>query len=68
MASSADSTYVGRYETAFDSLPSAFSSDRPIPVRLTKHILSFNLPNNTEMKMGIVHRATESGVGCGQNR
>jgi hypothetical protein len=68
VASSADSTYVGRYETALNYLPSAFSSDQPIPVRLTEHILYFDLPNKPEMKMSIVHRTTESGAGCGRNR
>jgi hypothetical protein len=68
VASSADSTYVGRYETALSYLPSAFGSDQPIPVRLTEHILYFDLPNKPEMKMSIVHCTTESGAGCGRNR
>jgi hypothetical protein len=68
VASSGDSTYVGRYETAFDYWPSAFSSDQPIPRRLTKHILYFDLPNKPEMRMSIVYRATESGAACGRNR
>jgi hypothetical protein len=68
MASSADSAYVGGHEIAFDYLPSAFGSDQPIPVRLTKHILYFDLPSKPELKMSMVHRATESGAGCGRNR
>ncbi len=56
--------YVGRYKTAFDYLPSAFSRDQRIPVRLTRHVLYFHVPNDAEMRMGIVHRATESATDC----
>lgn len=61
-------TYTGRYETAFDYLPSAFTADQPVRLRLTKHSLYFNLPNNPHMRMGIVRRTTASGAGCSRNR
>jgi hypothetical protein len=57
-------TYIGRYETPFNYLPSAFTPDQPIQVRLTKHVMYFDLPNDPDMRMGIVRRKTE----CGQNR
>jgi hypothetical protein len=57
-------TYVGRYETPFNYLPAAFTADQPIQVRLTKHVMYFDLPNDPDMRMGIVRRRTE----CGQNR
>jgi len=57
-------TYVGRYETPFNYLPSAFAPDQPIQLRLTKHVMYFDLPNNPDMRMGIVRRSS----GCGQNR
>ena len=57
-------TYVGRYETPFNYLPSAFTLDQPIQVRLTKHVMYFDLPNDPDMRMGIVRRSSE----CGQNR
>ena len=57
-------TYVGRYETPFNYLSSAFTPDRPIQVRLTRHVMYFDLPNNPDMRMSIVRRRTE----CGQNR
>ena|ERR1700676_5532765 len=57
-------TYVGRYETPFNYLPSAFTPDQPIQVRLTRHVMYFDLPNDPDMRMGIVRRRTE----CGQNR
>lgn len=49
-------TYVGRYETLFNYLPSAFIADRSIPVRLTRHVMYFDLPNDPDMRMGIVSR------------
>ncbi len=57
-------TYVGRYETPFNYLPSAFTPDQPIQVRLTKHVMYFDLPNDPDMRMGIVRRKSD----CGTNR
>jgi len=57
-------TYVGRYETPFNYLPSVFTPDHPIQLRLTKHVMYFDLPNDPDMRMGIIHRSSE----CGQNR
>jgi hypothetical protein len=57
-------TYVGRYETPFNYLPSEFTSNQPILVRLTKHVMYFDLPNDPDMKMGIVRRRSD----CAQNR
>ena len=61
-------TFTGRYETAFDYLPSAFTVDHPIQVRAGRHAMYFDLPNHPEMRMGIVHRSTVSSADCGQNR
>jgi hypothetical protein len=57
-------TYVGRYETPFHYLPSAFTPDQPIQVRLTRHVMYFDLPNDPDMRMCIVRRRTE----CSPNR
>jgi len=57
-------TYVGRYETPFNYLPSAFTPDQPIELRLTKHVMYFDLPYDPDMRMGIIRRRS----GCGQNR
>ncbi len=57
-------TYVGRYETPFNYLPSEFTSDQPIKVRLTKRVMYFDLPNDPDMRMGVVYRSSE----CAQNR
>ncbi len=57
-------TYVGRYETPFNYLPSVFTPDQPIQLRLTRHVMYFDLPYDPDMRMGIIHRSS----GCGQNR
>ncbi len=57
-------TYVGRYETPFNYLSAAFTPEQPIQVRLTKHVMYFDLPSDPEMRMGIVQRSSD----CGQNR
>jgi hypothetical protein len=57
-------TYVGRYETPFNYLPSEFTPDRRIKVHLTKHVMYFDLPNDPDMRMGIVRCRAE----CGSNR
>ena len=49
-------TYVGRYSTPFNYLPSVFTADQPIRFRLTKHVMYFELPNGWDVRMGIVHR------------
>jgi hypothetical protein len=57
-------TYVGRYETPLNYLPSEFTPDRPIQVRLTRHVMYFDLPNDPDMRMGIVQRIST----CSQSR
>jgi len=54
-------TYVGRYETPFNYLPSEFTLDKPIRVRLTKHVMYFDLPNNPDLRIGIVRRKSDCG-------
>ena len=57
-------TYVGRYETPFNYLPAAFTPNQAIQVRVTRHVMYFDLPADPELRMGIVHHSSE----CGQNR
>jgi len=61
-------TYVGRYDTPFDYLPSAFSPNKTISVRLTKHVLYFDVPGERDMKMGIVHRNLDRSTSCDTSR
>jgi hypothetical protein len=56
--------YVGRYETPLSYLPSAFTPHQPIKLRVTKHVMHFELPNGSDMKMEIRSRSSE----CGNSR
>jgi len=56
-------TYVGRYETPFNYLPSAFARNQTIRLRLTRHVMYFDLLNDPDMRMGIIRRRSE----CRQN-
>jgi hypothetical protein len=53
--------YVGRYQTPLNYLPSAFTAGRPISLRLTKHVMYFDLPNDPDFRMGIVRRRRVCG-------
>jgi len=57
-------TYVGRYETPFGYLPSVFARAQRIELRLTKHVMYFDLPYSAGIRMRIVHRHSA----CGTNR
>jgi len=52
-------TYVGRYETPFNYLPSAFTANEPIALRPTKHVMYFDMPTDPDMRMGIIHRHSD---------
>lgn len=54
-------TYVGRYETPFNYLPSVFTPDQLIQLRLTKHVMYFDLPYYPDLRMGIIHRSSDCG-------
>jgi len=56
-------TYVGIYQTPFNSLPPEFSPDRRIRFRLTKHVMYFEIPDSAGIGMHIAHRRNECGVG-----
>lgn len=58
------STYRGRYETPFDYFPSAFKAGQSVSVRLTKHVMNFDVPGENNLKVNIVHRSSDQGVPC----
>ena len=37
---------------------------KTIPVRLTKHVMYFDVPGEHDMKMGIVHRSIDHAAPC----
>jgi hypothetical protein len=59
--------FVGRYETAFHDLPSAFTAGQPIRVRAAKRLMHFDLPNNRDLTMTIARRKIEPGATCRAN-
>jgi hypothetical protein len=59
---------VGRYETTLDFLPSALTPNKTIPVRLTKHVLYFDIPGERDMQMEIVHRNIDRSTSCDAGR
>lgn len=58
-------TYTGRYDTRLNYLPSAFSPHHPVDLRLTKHVMYFNVPGEREIRMPIVQHKND-GAGCSQ--
>ena len=60
--------YIGRYESATDYLPSAFSPNHAVDVRLQKHVMYVSLPEgDREVKMGIVGHSRLKEQGCVTN-
>jgi len=60
--------YVGRYESPTDYLPSIFSPNHSVDVRLSKHVMYVSLPNSDrEVKMGIVHQTHLKEAVCPAN-
>lgn len=60
-------TYTARYDTPLNYLPSAFSPHHAIDLRLTKHVMYFNVPGEQEIRMPIVQRKND-GAGCSQSQ
>lgn len=62
------SVYVGRYESAFDYLPSAFAPEQSIEVSLEKHLMFVRGLGTDEMKLGVVRRYPVAGDSCNSGR
>jgi hypothetical protein len=60
--------YVGRYESAIDYLPSAFTPNHSVDVRIQKHILYVTLSGDRELKMGIIRHSHLKDASCPANR
>lgn len=56
--------YVGHYESAFDYVPSILTSNRPVKVRLQKHVMYVRVPGDEEYKMAIVKRPRGTPRSC----
>ena len=60
--------YVGRYESATDFLPAAFTPNHTVDVRLDKHLMYVSLPEGDRIvKMGIVSHKRVKEQSCPVN-
>ncbi len=57
-------TYDGRYETPFDYFPSAFAVGHAVQVRMTKHVMYFEVPGDRDLRIPITHRRVERNASC----
>lgn len=57
-------TYVGRYESATDYLPSVFKPNSDVDVRLDKHWMYVSLYGDRDVKMGIVRHERVHNDAC----
>lgn len=54
-------TYVGRYESWYDYVPSLLSANQKVQVRLTKRVMYVPAQNQKEIEMPIVSKHVERG-------
>lgn len=54
-------TYVGRYQSWYDYVPSLFSPNQKIHLRLTRSVMYIPVPNQKEVEMPIVSKHVERG-------
>jgi len=54
-------TYVGRYESWYDYLPSVFTPNQKIQLRLTRSVMYVPVPNQKEIALSIVSKHVERG-------
>ncbi len=54
-------TYVGRYRSWYDYLPSVFTEKQKLQLRLTRSVMYVNVPNEKEVELRIISRHVERG-------
>ncbi|MBZ5547105.1 MAG: hypothetical protein LAO22_03945 [Acidobacteriia bacterium] len=54
-------TYVARYQSWYDFVPSVFSPNQKIQLRLTRSVMYVNVPNQKELELPIVSKHVERG-------
>jgi hypothetical protein len=60
-------TYIGRYDSPFNALVLPITPDRPVRVRVGKRVMTFDFPDNPDVRMTIVRRTNNCGAMCGHN-
>lgn len=61
-------TYVGRYKSVFDYVPSVFTPNRKVEVRLRNHVMQIDIPGEEKYTMGIVERPRGLTTPCSDRR
>lgn len=61
-------TYLGRYKTVFDYVPSVFTPNRKVEVRLRNHVMQIDVPGEEKYTMGIVERPRGLTTPCSDRR
>jgi hypothetical protein len=56
-------TYVARYQSAYDYLPSALAANYRVPVRVGKHDIAFDL-GDRQMQLPIAHSNEDRTANC----
>lgn len=54
-------TYVGRYQSWYDYIPSVFKANQKIQLRLTRSVMYVNVPSEKEVQLSIVSKHIERG-------
>lgn len=56
--------YTVRYKSGLDYLPSVFSPNHAVDVRLQKHVMNVDLPGNHDVKLGIKYLSRAKDSAC----
>ena len=54
-------TYVGRYQSWYEYVPSLFAPNQKIHLRLTRGVIYVSVPNERQVELKIVNRHVERG-------
>lgn len=54
-------TYVGRYQSWYDYVPSVLKANQKIQLRLTRSVMYVNIPDEKEVELSIVSKHIERG-------
>jgi hypothetical protein len=61
-------TYVGRYQSWYDHVPSVFRVDQKVQLRLTRSVMYVTVPNEKDAQLNIVSKHIEHGPCEAANR
>lgn len=54
-------SYVGRYQSWYDYLPSVLAPNQKIQFRITRNVMYVDVPNQKELELAIVSKHVERG-------